>query len=148
MSLLDALLLDPVRINVWVAKRADGISGSGTQNDPYDGSTAAKFDTLMRDVIGVNTCVHLGPGEFATAGYYDGLTGSGWQAKSGVRIVAPETSRVAPNARPITTSLQRGVRQAGVLPNRFNGYLGPPVETVKTVPRSLRHSITTSLKRG
>ena len=39
MSLLDALLLDPYRINVWIAYRTDGVKGSGTQNDPYDGST-------------------------------------------------------------------------------------------------------------
>jgi len=87
MSLIDALLLDPVRINIWIAKRTDGIGGSGTLNDPYDGSTATKFDTLMRDVVGINTCVHLGPGTFDTAGYYDGITGTYWQAKSGVRIV-------------------------------------------------------------
>jgi hypothetical protein len=39
MSLLDALLLDPYRINVWIAYRTDGVKGSGTQNDPHDGST-------------------------------------------------------------------------------------------------------------
>src|SRR6266542_3672496 len=38
MSLLDALLLDPYRINSWISYRADGVNGSGTQNDPYDGS--------------------------------------------------------------------------------------------------------------
>ena len=40
MSLLDALLLDPYRINVWIAYRTDGVKGTGTQNDPYDGSTS------------------------------------------------------------------------------------------------------------
>jgi hypothetical protein len=39
MSLLDALLLDPYQINVWIAYRTDGVKGSGTQNDPWDGST-------------------------------------------------------------------------------------------------------------
>src|SRR5205814_9452249 len=42
--------------------------------------------TLMNG-LAANTCVHLGPGEFQTAGYYDGLTGSGWQVKTGLRIV-------------------------------------------------------------
>ena len=70
MSLLDALLLDPVRIDVWVAKRAAGTgAGSGTQNDPYDASTVAMFDTVM-NMIAVNTCVHLGPGTFQTAGFF------------------------------------------------------------------------------
>jgi len=87
MSLLDALLLDPVRIDVWVAKRTDFVAGSGTQNDPYDGSTLAKFDKLMRDSVGTYTCVHLGPGEFETAGYYEGIGGVFWQAKTGMRIV-------------------------------------------------------------
>ena len=38
MSLLDALLLDPAPFNVWIAKRADGLKGSVTASDPYDGS--------------------------------------------------------------------------------------------------------------
>src|SRR5436309_13493066 len=47
MSLLDAMLMDAYRMNVWIAVRTDGVAGSGTQNDPYDGSTQAKFDALM-----------------------------------------------------------------------------------------------------
>src|SRR5438045_3532932 len=47
MSLSEALLLDPVRMNVWLAVRTDGVVGTGTQNDPYDGSTPSKFDGLM-----------------------------------------------------------------------------------------------------
>src|SRR6266853_2973868 len=39
MSLLDALLLDPTPFDVWIALRTDGAKGSGTQSDPYDGST-------------------------------------------------------------------------------------------------------------
>jgi hypothetical protein len=41
MSLLDALLLEGYAEprEVWVAVRTDGIKGSGTQADPYDGST-------------------------------------------------------------------------------------------------------------
>ena len=38
MSLADALLLDSVTFNVWVALRTDGISGSGTPGDPFNGS--------------------------------------------------------------------------------------------------------------
>jgi hypothetical protein len=49
MSLLDALLLDPLRMNVWIAVRTEAVpvAGTGTQNDPFDGRTAAKFDALM-----------------------------------------------------------------------------------------------------
>jgi hypothetical protein len=38
MSLIDALLLEPYPLNVWIAYRTDGIKGSGTMSDPYDGS--------------------------------------------------------------------------------------------------------------
>jgi len=38
MSLLDALLLDRFPFDVWIAYRTDGIKGSGTASDPYDGS--------------------------------------------------------------------------------------------------------------
>lgn len=67
MSLLDALLLDPVRTNIWIAVRTDGRAGSGTLNDPYDGSTATKFDAVMSS-LSQYTRVHLGPGTFQTTG--------------------------------------------------------------------------------
>jgi hypothetical protein len=40
MSLLDAFLLDPAPLDTWVALRTDGALGSGTEDDPYDGSVA------------------------------------------------------------------------------------------------------------
>ena len=57
MSLLDALRLDPFRINVWIAYRTDGVKGTGTQNDPWDGSTAAKLDALLNS-FSANTHAH------------------------------------------------------------------------------------------
>jgi len=41
MSLTDALLLDPQKLDIWIALRTDGAKGSGTESDPYDGSTRA-----------------------------------------------------------------------------------------------------------
>src|SRR6266851_2717981 len=41
MSLMDSLLLDPVDMDIWVAPRTDGVLGSGTEEDPYDGSVRA-----------------------------------------------------------------------------------------------------------
>ncbi|MCI0748447.1 MAG: hypothetical protein L0Y58_23825 [Verrucomicrobia subdivision 3 bacterium] len=89
MSLLDALLLDPALFNIYVANRADGIGGSGTISDPYDGSTQAKFDTVMRNLPSTPPVrVHLGPGTFQTQGYYDGAaSGYGWQPKAGMKII-------------------------------------------------------------
>jgi hypothetical protein len=48
MALSEALLLDPYRMDVYIAARTDGVAGSGTQNDPLDGSTQSKFDAIMR----------------------------------------------------------------------------------------------------
>src|SRR6266487_3285098 len=48
MSLIDALLLEPCPLKLsdcpiphelWIAARTDGIKGSGTLDDPYDGSS-------------------------------------------------------------------------------------------------------------
>ena len=83
MSLLDALLLDPYKIDVWIAKRADGVKGTGTQNDPWDGSTATRLDTVLNSLV-ANTRIHLGPGTFQINGYQDGAA-SGW-LKSGMMI--------------------------------------------------------------
>ncbi len=84
MSLLDALLLTPHPFNVWIAKRTDGIKGSGTASDPYDGSTAARLDAVLAS-LPVNTHVHLGAGSFDTNGYAYGVSG-GWQIKAGMKI--------------------------------------------------------------
>ena len=169
MSLLDALLLDPQRIDVWVSPRNDGAVGTGTQTDPLDSSpqlatklpinlvsgltnigteanaavtntysnndivviTGAadpafngifviygvsssafkyhmdsvpavtgglagsaqkvlelRFDTVMRTLVGPNTCVHVGPGVIPTRGYYEGIGASiSWQLQARLRIV-------------------------------------------------------------
>lgn len=86
MGLTEALLLDPYRMDTWVAYRTDGITGSGTQSDPFDGSTQTKFDALMNG-FGTYTCVHLGPGTFQTNGYNDVNPSAGWQPKAGMKIV-------------------------------------------------------------
>ncbi len=37
MGLIEAFLLEPPRIDFWIADRSDGSSGSGTQLDPWNG---------------------------------------------------------------------------------------------------------------
>jgi hypothetical protein len=39
MGLLDAFLQESVQFNLWIASRSDGVSGSGTAADPFNGST-------------------------------------------------------------------------------------------------------------
>jgi hypothetical protein len=85
MPLIDALLLDPAPFDIWIAKRTDGLRGSGTASDPYDGSTQAKFDEKMNLFASQsNVTIHLGPGEFQTNGYGGA---SGWQARPGMKIL-------------------------------------------------------------
>jgi len=84
MSLLDAILLDPVRINTWFAVRTDGNRGSGTQSDPYNSMVCDEVMASLSSKPPV--CIHLGPGGFNTAGYYEG-TSVGWQPHPGMKIV-------------------------------------------------------------
>ncbi len=84
MALLDALLLDPYPFQVWIAKRTDGVKGSGTASGPYDGSTATKLDALLNS-IPANTHIHIGADTFETNGYADGET-TGWQPKAAMKI--------------------------------------------------------------
>src|SRR5438552_11802764 len=86
MSLVDALLLEPAPFHVWLAVRSDGRKGSGTISDPYDGSPG-KFDGIMNLLpTSSKVILHLGPGEFQTNGYADGVSG-GWQARLGMKVI-------------------------------------------------------------
>ena len=97
MSLIDALLLDPHPFEVWIAYRTDGVKGSGTLNDPFDGSTDTKFDSIMSNLL-ANTPlrVHLGPATaanpFKTRGFWLQSNGTptstpAWQPKANMAIV-------------------------------------------------------------
>lgn len=65
---------------IYIAYRADARSGTGTASDPFDGSTAQKFDTLLRtrSENGVtNLVVCIDSGTFQTEGVHDYLMGVG-----------------------------------------------------------------------
>ena len=70
---------------VWIAVRTDGLPGTGTQTDPYDGSTAAKLDTILR-LIPAYTRIHLGPGTFLTTGSFSYNEARGYYVKAGWKI--------------------------------------------------------------
>jgi len=55
MSLMDELLLDPYPLDVWIAARTDGVVGSGSEDDPYDGSTKATPVISVTQIIGAGT---------------------------------------------------------------------------------------------
>ena len=64
----------------YIAIRTDGFPGSGTQADPYDGSTPAKFDAIMSKLQAVlNPAIHLvGRGPFRTYASHTWFVHSGW----------------------------------------------------------------------
>lgn len=87
MSLIDSLLIDPYPFHVWITIRSDAALGSGTVNDPYDGSSQSRFDNLMALIqTQSNVTIHLGAGTFQTQGY-SVVAGAGWQAKPGMKII-------------------------------------------------------------
>jgi parallel beta helix pectate lyase-like protein len=81
IALVEAYDLDPISTReIWVAVRTDGQAGSGTESDPYDGSTMAKFDAIMGDNSKTPpyATIHLGPGTFRTAITKTWAVKSGW----------------------------------------------------------------------
>lgn len=75
-SVLPALL--GTTKEIWIAIRTDGKSGAGTKNDPFDGSTRAKFDAVFLALYnsGVEALkIFLTSGTFITRGSI-----AGWQA--------------------------------------------------------------------
>ena len=55
-------------LEVWIAPdRTDGLPGKGTYEDPFDGSTRAKFEVLL-NALPASITIHLLPGTFHTLG--------------------------------------------------------------------------------
>lgn len=69
---------------IYIAIRPDGAVGNGSQIDPYDGSTTARFDGIMGSLPS-NSVVILGPGTFPTKGTYNNGSG-GWICPNGLSI--------------------------------------------------------------
>jgi len=94
VPLLDAFLTEGVRVNFWLAARADGLGGSGSQADPFNAGLQ-KFDGVMVKIWALTEAqlspitVYLGPGIYETKGYRtDNETSpSGWQPKAGMKIL-------------------------------------------------------------
>ena len=70
---------------IFIADRNDGKPGTGSPSDPFDGSTAEKFDTILRSRS--ESAVHqlivcIAPGTFQTEGDHDYALGRGHLDKS------------------------------------------------------------------
>ncbi len=65
---------------IWLALRTDGLPGSGTQVDPFDASTASKFDQILFNYrYALNLYVHLmGAGPFQTDVRHAWFVQPGW----------------------------------------------------------------------
>lgn len=88
-GLLPATVSGIVRGVVYVSVRTDGLSGSGTQTDPFNGSTQARFDGLMKS-FGPNTQINLSAGTFLTDGGDTYSLKTGWKIQGsgmGITIV-------------------------------------------------------------
>jgi len=81
--------------SIWIGKRTDNISGSGTYVDPYDGSTCDKFDYILRRYWSNGSQsleVNILPGIYETRGNYDyynygsQIENKGWRAHNNWKI--------------------------------------------------------------
>jgi hypothetical protein len=54
--------------NIYLAVRHDGIAGTGTASNPFDASTAAKYDRLLA-TYSQNTIFHYAAGTYQTRGW-------------------------------------------------------------------------------
>jgi hypothetical protein len=105
IALVEAYDLDPISTReVWVAVRTDGQAGSGTESDPYDGSTMTNFDAIMGDNSKTPpyTTIHLGPGTFRTSASDQN---NKWEVKAGW---------VIEGAGMYSTTVQMGGSVAGI----------------------------------
>src|SRR5437762_3154630 len=66
--------------DIWIAVRTDGLPGSGTQADPFDGSTPQKLDAILLGFYWTyNLGVHLmGTGPFRTYANHTWHVRPGW----------------------------------------------------------------------
>src|SRR5436189_1124089 len=99
MPLLDSVLLDPHQsaLDVWIALRTDGVKGSGTESDPYNG--LPRYESS----ISVSTLTRFGREAAATTatnhGYANGdvvtisgVTGTGAPFYNGTFVIYSVTT--------------------------------------------------------
>jgi hypothetical protein len=72
--------------DVYIAAHTDGSGGDGTRRNPFDGSTSAKLDAVLRR-ISTGTTVHFGAGTFQSAGFRDDDPNGGFSVKPKCRYI-------------------------------------------------------------
>src|SRR6266568_4446408 len=112
MPTSDALLLDPSRLDVWMAVRTDGVKGSGTESDPYDASprqespiAVSSLVSAVREATVTTTTPHLySDGNVVTI---TGVTGTGAAQLNGrfsIYAVSGSTFKYAMTSSPGVSS--------------------------------------------
>ena len=71
---------------VWFSVRNDGISGSGTYENPFNGATPELFDRNLSGNVDINTTIRLFPGHYLTQGY-NGSTDEGVKVRHGQKFI-------------------------------------------------------------
>lgn len=83
-----AVIAVGLRKKVYIGLRSDALPGAGLLHDPFDGSTADKFDAIMRDPdkIGSDTEIILLPGTFQTRGWTLLRDDFSWRLRPGCKL--------------------------------------------------------------
>jgi hypothetical protein len=78
-----------VRRVVFIAIRNDDVIGSGTLENPYNGSNDTRLDGILRDLskIPENMTIRFGPGTFRTKGNGVNPKEFGFSVRSGQRFI-------------------------------------------------------------
>ncbi len=127
-SLVDVLLLEPYRITTWIAYRTDSVKGTGTQADPWDGST--KFGAAV-SVTNLSNSVQEATATTGSAHGYsnndvvniDGVTGAGaaqWNGTFLIYGVTSTTFKYYMNATPAAAAGGLPVGASKVIGYRFD----------------------------
>ena len=107
--------------DMWLARRTDGLDGDGTQGDPRDASTTAKFDAIFTPPT-PGTTYRLVAGDYTTLGSVWGLRG----LTKGCRLIGDgmttTTIRIDPTWTPADAGYLSG-KAAYVVASLYDGEL-------------------------
>jgi hypothetical protein len=108
---------------VWVSTRTDGKAGLGTASDPFNGSTAARFDALMLAIPTYSEVVLL-PGTYETRGYDLSDQVNSWKVKAGWHLHGCGIERT-------TLKMVRGNDAAGYYAVVYGSNTGDALDAVR-----------------
>ena len=134
MSLLDSFLLDPAPFEVWIAVRTDGVRGSGTASDPYNGTPSLKVDLLTASGTIATATLAAGHGlQNNDSVLVTGATGTDairWNGIFTISNVGTTSFQYTMTAAPTTSPASGQILMAKVAASRFDELMsGMPPNT-------------------